>query len=214
MTDRTDRDSSRAAISGDNVETLRGKRIVASSLSQPPAQVMARFCFRAWENEDAPLYRALLDDAELWRYMYEDYPGEITNDLAQGLIEMSRQVSHHKVRAVEYQGRVVGQMRMQWRTEVTPPQSGEISYWLGRDYWGLGLAAPMIALFTWRCLSIFPALSTITARVHRDNSASERVLQRLGWHKTGTDGDWLLFEMRRSDGIDWSRLNKPGALPG
>ncbi|MFN7002221.1 MAG: GNAT family N-acetyltransferase [Roseinatronobacter sp.] len=214
MSDKAEQGLTNSAGAALGHETLRGKQITVSKLSQPPAQEMARFCFRAWEAADAALYQSLLDDAELWRYMPEDYPGEITTELAQSLIDLSGQVSHHKVRAVEYQGRVVGQVRMQWHTDVTPPQSGEISYWLGRDYWGLGLAAPMIALFTWRCLSIFPALSTIIARVHRDNASSQRVLERLGWREVGSQGDWLVFELRRSDGIDWSRLRKPGPVPG
>lgn len=214
MSRATDGQQVTANMASATQDSLRGKRIAVSKLTQPPADVMACFCFRPWATEDAELYRQLLDDAELWRYMPEDYPGEITPDLAQTLIDLSGQASHHKVRAVEYQGRVVGQVRMQWHAEVTPPQSAEISYWLGRDYWGLGLAGPMIALFAWRCLSIFPALSTIVARVHHENAASQRVLERLGWYKVGTDGDWLIFEMRRSDGIDWSRLRKPGALPG
>ena len=195
-------------------DSLRGKQIAVARLDPPPADMMARFCFRAWSAEDADLYRSMLDDADLWRFMPEDYPGAISRELAETLIDLSRQASHHKVRAVEYQGRVVGQMRMQWHADKTPPQSAEISYWLGRDYWGLGLAAPMIALFSWRCLSIFPALSKIVARVHRENAASQRVLERMGWQHVDTDGDWLVIAMQRSDGIDWSRLRKPGALPG
>lgn len=194
-------------------ETLRGKQIAVAKLHQPPAHIMARYCFRPWNPEDAPVYQRMLDDAELWRYMPEEYPGEITSELADTLIELSRQVSHHKVRAVEYQGRVIGQMRMQWKTDVTPPQSGEISYWLGRDYWGLGLAAPMIALFAWRCFSIFPALSTVNARVHRENIASKRVLERLGWTRGGVDGDWQEFLTHRQDATDWASLNKPVILP-
>jgi len=196
-----------------SLETLRGKNIAATKLTKPPADLMARYCFRPWEAGDAPLYSHMLNDADLWQHMHEPFPGEITPPLAHTLIDLSRQAGHHKVRAVEYQGRVVGQARMQWSTAVTPPQSGEISYWLARDYWGLGLAAPMIALFSWRCLSIFPALSTITARVHRENVPSQRVLARLGWGKTGAQGDWDVFEMRRADGLDWARLQKPGALP-
>lgn len=195
------------------METLRGKDIASARLPQPPASLMAQFCFRAWDAGDASLYQRMLSDADLWEHMHETYPGEITPDLAESLIDLSRQANHHKVRAVEYQGRVVGQARMQWNTVVTPPQTAEISYWLARDCWGLGLAAPMIALFSWRCLSIFPALSTITARVHRENIPSQRVLERLHWRRTGTQGDWDIFQMRRADGLDWSRLQKPGPLP-
>lgn len=214
MSERTDRNFVSETGTGRPLETLRGKQLSLAKLRQPPAQVMARYCFRPWEADDAPVYQRMLDDAELWRYMPEAYPGEISPDMAGTLIELSRQASHHKVRAVEYQGRVIGQMRMQWKTDVTPPQSGEISYWLGRDYWGLGLAAPMIALFSWRCFSIFPALSMINARVHRENMASQRVLERLGWTRVGIEGDWQEFRMQRQHVTDWASLNKPVTLPG
>lgn len=214
MSGKTDHHFIPEAGTGGPLETLRGKQISVTKLHHPPAQVMARYCFRPWDPEDTPVYQRMLDDAELWRYMPEHYPGEITTELAGTLIELSRQVSHHKVRAVEYQGRVIGQMRMQWKTDVTPPQSGEISYWLGREYWGLGLAAPMIALFSWRCFSIFPALSTIMARVHLENMASQRVLERAGWQRVRVDGDWQVFQMQRQDVIDWASLNKPASLPG
>ncbi len=199
----------RVAQSG--LETLCGKHIETASLTAPPAKLMGLFAIRAWENSDAAAYRDMLDDADLWRYMHEPYPGAISLDLAQSFLELAQQAGHHKVRAVVYRGQIIGQVRMQWHTEVTPPQSGEISYWLGRSHWGLGLAAPMIALFTWRCLSMFPALSVITARVHRDNAPSLRVLNRLGWTVTGTEGEWTLFELHRKDGIDWSRLRLSSA---
>lgn len=213
MSEQTDQQLNSWDCISNGLETLRGKNVAIAALQAPPAQVMACYCFRAWETSDSALYRRLLDDPELWRFMYEEYPGKITEDMANALIEVSRHASHHKVRAVEYQGKVIGQARMQWQTDITPPQSGEISYWLAREYWGLGLAAPIIALFSWRCLSIFPALKEISARVHRDNFTSERALQRLGWSQSGADGDWRLFRMQRSDGLDWSRLNRPRALP-
>ena len=213
MSDRLAKHSDATVWADAAPETLRGKSLGLARLSKPPVDLMACYCFRSWGAEDAPLFRHMLDDADLWQHMYETFPGEITTELAQSLIDLSRQASHHKVRAVEYRGRVIGQVRMQWETAVTPPQTGEISYWLGREYWGLGLAAPMIALFTWRCLSIFPALSTITARVHRENVPSQRVLTWLGWSKADAQGDWDTFQMHRADGLDWTSLRKPGALP-
>lgn len=197
--------------SRDRVETLRGKDITPAQLAAPPADLMAQFSFRAWQPDDAPAYREMLDDPELWRFMHEEYPGAITLDLARDFIEMAREASHHKVRAVEYQGRIIGQARAQWSIERTPPHSAEISYWLARPYWGQGLAAPMIALFTWRCLSIFPALMRLTARVHRGNTPSLRALARLGWRDLGAveRSDWQLFALQRADGLDWARLQPP-----
>ncbi len=196
----------------ERVETLCGKQIIPAPLTVPPAHVAARFGLRGWTDADVPIYRAMLDDPELWRFMPEDYPGAITEDLARSFIAVSREASHHKVRAVTCQGEIIGQVRMHWNTERTPPQTGEISYWLGRAHWGQGSAAPMIALFTWRCLSTYPALSCITARVHCDNMRSAKVLQRLGWAESGTQGDWIIFARDRAAGVDWTCLPQGDAL--
>ncbi|MGY6549390.1 MAG: GNAT family N-acetyltransferase [Roseinatronobacter sp.] len=194
-------------------ETLRGKDLRLPALTPPPADVLKRYRFRAWHWTDALEYARLLSEPQLWTYLYEDFPGEITEGMARALIDASREMQRHKVRAVEYQGRIIGQTRLQWQGEHTPPQSGELSYWLGRSYWGLGLAAPMIALSSWRCLSLFPALQTITARVHDANLPSRRCLQSLNWQETGREGDWHLFELSRRDGIDWDRLHRRADLP-
>lgn len=52
------------------------------------------------------------------------------------------------------------------------------------------------------------------ARVHLENMASQRVLERAGWQRVRVDGDWQVFQMQRQDVIDWASLNKPASLPG
>lgn len=58
----------------------------------------------------------------------------------------------------------------------------EITYWLGREYWGKGIAT--------RALSMFLAdepIRPLYARVAKDNLASLRVLQKCGFVITGED---------------------------
>jgi RimJ/RimL family protein N-acetyltransferase len=61
----------------------------------------------------------------------------------------------------------------------------EISYWLGREYWGKGIATQGLRLF----------LNLVTerplyARVARDNLASIRVLEKNGFTLSG-EGRWF-----------------------
>ncbi|TVP72095.1 MAG: N-acetyltransferase [Rhodobacteraceae bacterium] len=193
-------------------ETLCGKRIISAPLTAPPPEILDRFSLCGWSEDQASLLRAMLDDPDLWRFMYEDYPGAITLDAARSIIALSREASRHTVRAVQFDGQIIGQVRMQWSAQRTPPQSGELSYWLGRAHWGQRLAAPMVALFTWRCLSIYPALTRITARVHRENIPSLNVLKRLGWTVIGTQGVWISCEHARGDALDWPQLHDARAL--
>jgi RimJ/RimL family protein N-acetyltransferase len=64
-------------------------------------------------------------------------------------------------------------------------QSGrpEVSYWLGRDFWGRGLATRALSDFLARVNQKRP----IYARVAKDNLRSLRVLEKCGFRITGED---------------------------
>lgn len=61
-------------------------------------------------------------------------------------------------------------------------QSGEreVSYWLGREYWGKGIAAAALAEY----LQLFPQ-RPMSARAAQDNKASLRVLEKCGFRIIG-----------------------------
>jgi len=73
--------------------------------------------FRRWTEEDLPAYRQLLGDPEVWRYMHEDWPGEMTEALARDLIAISALRDHHDVLAATLDGMPIGQMRLVYGTE-------------------------------------------------------------------------------------------------
>ncbi|WP_439561997.1 GNAT family N-acetyltransferase [Roseinatronobacter sp.] len=193
-------------------DLLRGKKLSTPTLHAPPDLLTRNFLFDGWHHDDAALYQSMLDDPDLWRFMPEQYPAPLSLELAQDLIALSQQAAHHKVRAVYWQNRLVGQVRLQWSRGATPPASGEISYWLGRDYWGKGLSAPMVGVFAYRCFVKFPALQHIEARIHRDNTASLRLVDRLGFRLAAQDDaapDWSRFILQRGTGLDWAALAAP-----
>lgn len=59
----------------------------------------------------------------------------------------------------------------------------EVSYWIGRAYWGRGIATRALATF----LAEVNTARPIYARVAKDNVASLRVLERCGFRVTGED---------------------------
>lgn len=195
-------------------DTLRGKKIASSTLRAPPDDLTDAFKFDGWHHDDAHAYQQMLDDPDLWRFMPEEYPAPLSLELAQDLIALSQQAAHHKVRAAYWNDQLVGQVRLQWAKGATPPASGEISYWLGRDYWGKGLSAPMVGVFAYRCFAKFPALQQIVARIHVENTASLRLVHRLGFRKMPQDPqtpDWTRFTLYRGTGLDWSAIPNPPA---
>jgi RimJ/RimL family protein N-acetyltransferase len=58
----------------------------------------------------------------------------------------------------------------------------EVTYWLGREFWGKGIATRALA-----SLLAFQTTRPIYARAAKDNAASLRVLQKCGFVITGED---------------------------
>lgn len=58
----------------------------------------------------------------------------------------------------------------------------EISYWIGNQYWGKGLATRALKAFL-GCVQVRP----LYARAARDNAASIRVLEKCGFTIIGYD---------------------------
>ena len=87
-------------------------------------------------------------------------------------------------------------------------RTGRLGYWVGRKYWGHGVATEAATrLVSWAFANL--EIDRITAAVATDNPASAAVLQRIGFRKTGaghqhfasrsTDLPIWLFEAGRDD---------------
>ena len=63
-----------------------------------------------------------------------------------------------------------------------PSGEREIGYWLGREFWGRGIATQALALFLEQVKT-----RPLYAHVAKHNIASLRVLQKCGFHITGED---------------------------
>jgi RimJ/RimL family protein N-acetyltransferase len=84
-----------------------------------------------------------------------------------------------KIRTILYDVQVAGSVLCHgWGGEP------EISYWLGKEFWGKGIATQAVRLFL-QVVTDRP----LSARVARDNLASIRVLEKNGFQLTG-EGRW------------------------
>jgi RimJ/RimL family protein N-acetyltransferase len=98
------------------------------------------------------------------------------------------------IRTILSEGQVVGSV-LSYEESAGHP---EVGYWLGRPYWGQGIATAALQAF----LLQIPA-RPIYARVAKDNRGSLRVLEKCGFTIVGEDrgfahargqeiGEWLL----------------------
>lgn len=159
------------------------------SLAQPSRQGLE---FREWMRRDAPALAAMLSAESLWRYLPENYPGPIDEESAAQLIELGR-ADHHDVSAVIKNNVAIGQVRLLFNE----PGSAEVSYWLGEEHWGKGYASEMVRAFCEQSLQDRPDLKRLFAKVHKKNTASQRVLKKASFDLVAEGGDWLTFERLR-----------------
>lgn len=82
------------------------------------------------------------------------------------------------IRTIVYNGQVAGSV-FSYEDEGRP----EVTYWIGREYWGKGIA-------TWalkELLAHHNPIRPIYARVAKDNPGSRRVLEKCGFKIIGED---------------------------
>jgi RimJ/RimL family protein N-acetyltransferase len=132
---------------------------------------------RAVTDDDLPIFfEQQLDPQANWMAAFTS---KDPNDRAAFFAKWSRIRADENtlIRTIIYEGQVAGSV-LSYVSEGEP----EVSYWLGREFWGKGIATQALAAF----LQIQTA-RPIYARVARDNLASLRVLRRCGFEITGED---------------------------
>lgn len=83
--------------------------------------------------------------------------------------------------SIKYKHVIVGQVVL-WRFKENP-KSCSISYWVGLDFCGRGLATAAVNLITTYAFREL-GVKTIEAKIHTDNLPSIRVAQKVGFHKS------------------------------
>ena len=160
-----------------------------------------RLWLRPFVRSDAPCVRELAGDWAVAR-MLGDMPYPMEPRAAERYIRPQR---GERMLAIVLAGAVVGAVSY-FRTEK---QSAELGFWLGRPWWGQGLAveaaAAVVAYGFGR-----DRLRSFTSGHFLDNPGSARVLEQLGFRAVGSAEVWA-----KSRGA-WvasvrHRLDRPGA---
>ncbi len=142
------------------------------------------YVFRPWENEDAPPLSRILSSEKFWEFLPEEYSGELNSNEALELIKLNASNSNHCIRAVEFEGELIGQVRLEFDQE-----HAELSYWLDINHWGYGHGSAMVTLFLYESTMHYPELRFVYARVHEKNLASARILTKLGFLRIAEKDD-------------------------
>jgi 8-oxo-dGTP diphosphatase len=200
----------------------KAKPQLALPLAGTPFQPLAteRLNLRPLRPEDAEAIHRLVNDWEVVR-MLSQLPFPYPRDLADRWIgstleQIARGSGYHLAITGQEGGQemLIGCIGL--RLDMTP-RVGNLGYWIGRRFWGHGVATEAATrLSRWALANL--DLDRLEAQVAVDNPASDVVLRRVGFREVGTGmGPFLArggqhpvirFEATRDD-----LFGKPGPAP-
>jgi RimJ/RimL family protein N-acetyltransferase len=95
------------------------------------------------------------------------------------------------IRTILFEGQVAGSL-------VSFLQDGrrEVGYWLGREFWGKGIATQALAAF----LAVVQE-RPLFAYTAKHNLASIRVLEKCGFRRVGMEKDFSLMDGKAVEGV-------------
>lgn len=143
-----------------------------------------RVSVREFRAADLESIVRLGDDREVWRALRDRFPRPYTIDDARDWLDFvasQNPVTHF---AIEVDGAFAGGIGYSRRGDVER-LAAEIGYWLGRPYWGRGIATAALATLVPRIFETTD-LVRLDALVFATNPASSRVLEKCGFAFEGT----------------------------
>ncbi len=153
-----------------------------------------RLTLRPLRAADAEELHRLVNDWEVVRMLSRlpfPYPRQLTDEwIASTLQQIAAGTGYHLAITGEEAGQemIVGCIGL--RLDMTP-RTGNLGYWVGRRFWGHGVATEAAGrLSRWALANL--DLDRLEAHVAEDNSASAAVLRRIGFRMTGTGRERFL----------------------
>ncbi|HVA27822.1 MAG TPA: GNAT family N-acetyltransferase [Candidatus Baltobacteraceae bacterium] len=134
---------------------------------------------RPWTDGDVEPLAALADDGEVVRYLRDRFPHPYTHDDARAWIAYNRDRTPVEHFAIEADGEMVGGIAGE-RLEHEHRGTIRVGYWLGRRFFGRGLATAACSTLSEHLLATTDALR-LEAAVYHPNLASMRVLEKSGY---------------------------------
>lgn len=152
-----------------------------------------RLLLRPLIAADAPALHRLVNDWAVVRNLSKlpfPYPRELADEwIASTASQIEQGTGFHLAIAGQDDGsELVGCVGL--RLDITP-RVGNLGYWIGRRFWGHGVASEaVIRLSRWALANL--DLDRLEAHVAADNPASSAVLRRAGFRETGTGEESFL----------------------
>lgn len=163
---------------------------------------------RPWRRGDAAALVRHANDREVSRNLRDRFPYPYRHaDARAWLATVASQGEPALNLAIEHDGEAIGGAGLQPFDDVHR-RTAEVGYWIGRSFWGRGLATAALAELTAYAFATFDFVR-LEACVFEWNPASARVLEKNGYafegrlrrsvFKDGVLGDTLMYSRLRDD---------------
>lgn len=139
---------------------------------------------RGWQETDAEPLALQANDRRVWLGLRDAFPHPYGVQDARRFIGMALQKTPQTYFAIEVTGRVAGGIGYTEYSDVERI-GAEVGYWLGREFWGQGIATAALRLLTEHAFRVNAELWRLYAVPYSSNPASARVLAKAGYHCEG-----------------------------
>jgi ribosomal-protein-alanine N-acetyltransferase len=154
---------------------------------------------RPFRLEDAASISCHADDRGVWLNLRDRFPHPYTIEDAREWMDHVLGESPTTNFAIEVDGQAIGSIGYVPGQDVER-HSAEVGYWLGRAYWGRGIATAAVRALTVQLLDR-PDFRRLHATVFAWNPASARVLEKAGYTLEGRLRDAVTKDGKTTDGL-------------
>ena len=162
-------------------------------------EIDAGLCrLRPYRESDRAAILELANDDEVARNLTDRFPHPYTDaDATQWLTLCEAEGDLTRNFGIEVGGLLAGGAGLEIREGVRAG-SAEIAYWLGRRFWGRGVATAAARALVKYCFDTF-SFDRLEATVFGWNPASARVLEKAGFQLEGRHRQAILKDGERTD---------------
>lgn len=141
------------------------------------------YSIRPYRNNDLEDLQKHANNMKIWQNLRDRFPHPYKIEDAQNWINIVSARQQGEVGAICQEDRFIGTIGIEFGSDIHA-YSAELGYWLGEPYWGRGIMAQAIKLYTDYVIERFK-LIRVYAIPFEENKASSRVLENAGFKYEG-----------------------------
>lgn len=163
---------------------------------------------RPWQAADDDALARHANDAGIARYLRDVFPHPYgLADARQYLSLVTNLTSSELTLAFEVDGEAAGSISLLFQAAENR-RSAEVGYWLGRQFWGRGIATAAVQALSAYGFAHFD-LVRLYATVYAPNLASARVLQKASYELEGQLRQAITKNNQTFDALLFARVKLP-----